>query len=107
MNSIVKKSEVVDEFDTGEQAPTPLVKFTNESTFVCNDEQLKPDTKWIGVSVEREVHKWVNGLPTERRYLEPGEPWPDFDSLNAQVPQSEWIEGPDGKLRGPIQGQYR
>ena len=40
------------------------------------------------------------------RVLQPGEKFPNFEELNATVPQSEWRQGPDGKLRGPWQAQY-
>ena len=39
----------------------------------------------------------------ETRILEPGEKFPDLEKLNANTPQSEWREGPDGKLHGPWQ----
>ena len=38
--------------------------------------------------------------------VDPAAGGPNLEELNANVPQSEWREGPDGKLHGPWQAQY-
>jgi hypothetical protein len=84
-----------------------LVKFTNEAQWTTrDDDEIATDLALIVVDVQRVVQKWQNGLPAETRILEPGEKFPDLEALNAEVPQSEWVEGPDGKLRGPWQAQH-
>jgi hypothetical protein len=84
-----------------------LVKFTNEATWVTRDgEELSATLEFIADNVIRGVQKWADGQPIETRVLEPGEKFPNLEELNASVPQSEWREGPDGKLRGPWQAEY-
>lgn len=84
-----------------------LVKFTNQATWVNRDgEELSDKLELVAVNVRRVVQKWKDGQPIETRTLEPGEKFPDIEKLNASVPQSEWREGPDGKLRGPWQNSY-
>ena len=84
-----------------------LVKFTNEATWVTrDDDEIGGDLELIAVDVQRVVQKWEDGKPVETRILEPGEKFPDIEALNAEVPQSEWVAGPDNKLRGPWQAQH-
>jgi len=84
-----------------------LVKFTNEAQWTTrDDDEIATDLGLIAVDVQRVVQKWQDGLPAETRILEPGEKFPDLEALNAEVPRSEWVEGPDGKLRGPWQAQH-
>jgi hypothetical protein len=52
------------------------------------------------------VQKWKDGNPVETIIMAPGQKFPDVEKLNAEVPQSEWEEGPDGKPRGPWQRQH-
>ena len=83
------------------------MKFTNEAQWTTrDDDEIATDLELIAVDVQRVVQKWQDGLPAETRILEPGEKFPDLEALNAEVPQSEWVEGPDGKLRGPWQAQH-
>jgi hypothetical protein len=84
-----------------------LVKFTNEATWVIPDrEKMSPNLELVAVDVTRAVQKWGDGQPIETRVLQPKEKCPNLEELNANVPQSEWREGPDGKLHGPWQSQY-
>src|SRR6185369_46376 len=79
----------------------PIIKFTNDSTWVTNggDEELPNDLELVVVNVARVVQKWVDQRPVKEatRILQPGEKWPDIKKLNADAPRSEWREGPDGK----------
>jgi len=119
MNEIVKPKFLLDGFqgfeDTVEGADSPanrliqgqLVKFTNEATWVTRGgEELSGTLELVAVNVTRVVQKWGDGQPIETRMLQPGEKFPNLEELNANVPQSEWREGPDGKLHGPWQAQY-
>jgi hypothetical protein len=84
-----------------------VVKFTNEAAWVNREEdEIDDNLELIAADVQRVVQFWKDGHPTETRILEAGEKFPDLEALNAEVPQSEWVEGPDGKLRGPWQAQH-
>jgi hypothetical protein len=54
------------------------------------------------------VVKWNTGkeAPPARTILERGQRFPDIERLNAETPQSEWIEAPDGRMRGPYEAQH-
>jgi len=84
-----------------------LLKFSNAAKWVTrDDDEIASDVELIAVDIQRVVQRWEDGQPIETRILAPGENFPDLDALNADVPQSEWVEGPDGKLRGPWQAQH-
>jgi hypothetical protein len=83
-----------------------LVKFTNEATWITGDEELPSDLELIVIDIGRVVQKWHDGNPVETIILAPGQKFPDVEKLNAEVPQSEWEEGPDGRPRGPWQAQH-
>jgi hypothetical protein len=117
-DEVVKKSpQMLDGFDGYEDSVEgaeqqnriiqgSLMKFTNEATWVSGDEELPVDLELVAVNVSRIVQKWKDRLPVETIVLEPGQKFPDLKKLNADVPQDEWEEGPEGKLRGPWQAQY-
>jgi len=115
MNEIVKPKSLLDGFQGFEGVDSPanrliqgqLVKFTNEATWVTRDgEELSSTLQLIAFNVIRVVQKWADGQPIETRVLQSGEKFPNLDELNANVPQNEWREGPDGKPHGPWQAQY-
>jgi hypothetical protein len=84
-----------------------LVKFTNEASWVTGaGEELPSDLELVVIDIGRVVQKWKDGNPVETRVLQPGEKFPDIDALNETVPKKEWVEGPDGKPRGPWQSQH-
>ena len=84
-----------------------LLKFSNEATWITrDDDEIDGNLELIPVDVQRVVQKWQEGQPIETRTLEAGEKFPDLEALNADVPQSEWVEGPDGHKRGPWQAQH-
>jgi|SRR5215831_15137893 len=83
------------------------VKFTNEATWVTSDgEELPLTLEPIVVDIARVVQRWKDQRPIETMVLAPGQKIPDIKALNAEVPQKEWEEGPDGKPRGPWQAQF-
>ena len=83
------------------------VKFSNQATWTIGEGEELPKTReLIAANVTRVTQKWDDGQPIGTRILEPGEKFPDVEKLNANTPQSEWREGPDGKLQGPWQNSY-
>jgi hypothetical protein len=115
-----KQTAVVDNFegwnDGVEGADRPegagliqgtLVKFTNTAQWVTrDDDEISPDLELICVDLQRVVQKWEDGQPVETKILGPGENFPDIEAMNEAVPRDEWVEGPDGQLRGPWQAQH-
>jgi hypothetical protein len=84
-----------------------LVKFSNDAAWLINDdEELPGDLELVAVDIVRVVQKWRDKAPVETRILAPDEKFPDIKQLNAETPRSEWVEGPDGELRGPWQSQH-
>jgi hypothetical protein len=85
----------------------PILKYSNDNKWLCNEEELPPDRKYMIGKVGREMVHWVNGLPSEKSYtLEPGQPFPDVEALNEEEPQELWYEDPSGKMVGPWQAQH-
>jgi hypothetical protein len=85
------------------------IKFDNSQVWVDrNGDELPAGLEVAVIKVLRVEQKWGSDRkPIEEytRILEPGQKWSDLEALNAQCPQNEWREGPDGKMRGPWQGQ--
>ena len=94
-----------DEEHAGGVIQGSLVKFTNEVTWVANGEELPADLELIGIDVSRIVQRWKDKTPIETIIIEPGQQIPDVEEMNEKVPKSEWIDGADGKKRGPWQFQ--
>jgi hypothetical protein len=118
MNEIMKPpldgfSGLFDDTVEGEDSATnrliqgQKVKFSNQATWTIGEGEELPKTReLVAANVTRVTQKWGDGQPIETRILEPGEKFPDVEKLNANTPQSEWREGPDGKLHGPWQNSY-
>ena len=84
-----------------------LVKFSNEAMWVTRDgDELSADLELVAVDVGRVVQKWQDDRPVETIVLPPHQKFPDVEEMNEKVPKDEWVEGPDGKLRGPWQAQH-
>jgi hypothetical protein len=84
-----------------------LLKFTNEATWVTrDDDELPSDLELVAVDVGRVVQKWEDGRPVETIVLEPNQKFPDIEEMNEKIPREDWVEGPDGQLRGPWQAQH-
>jgi hypothetical protein len=86
-----------------------ILKFTNEARWVTREgEEMPPTKELIAIDIAREVVKWTTDkqAPPARTILEPGQRLPDIEKLNAETPQSEWIETPDGRMRGPYEVQH-
>jgi len=84
-----------------------LIKFTNEGKWVTRDgEELPTNLELVAANVNRVVQKWSEGQPVETIILEPHQKFPDIEEMNEKVPKKEWVEGPDGNMRGPWQAQH-
>jgi hypothetical protein len=122
MSDIIKKepTAIVDNFEgwedgvEGDDRPEgagiiqgTLIKFTNEGKWVTRDgEELPTDLELVAANVNRVVQKWWDGQPVETIILEPHQKFPDVEEMNEKVPKKEWVEGPDGNMRGPWQAQH-
>jgi hypothetical protein len=83
-----------------------LVRFTNEGQWML-PEQIQLVKPLVVVNARRTVTRWgKNKKPAETIFLKPGEKIPDLEARNEETPRSEWIEGFDGKPRGPWQAQH-
>ena len=84
-----------------------LVKFSNEAMWVSRDgDELSADLELVAVDVARVVQKWQDDRPVETIVLQPHQKFPDVEEMNEKVPKKEWVEGPDGNMRGPWQAQH-
>ena len=107
--------EVMDGFDTyGDELDRRLlqgtqIKFTNAYTWVTRaGEEIPTNEDFIASNVKRVEAKWTKNknAPPETRVLLPGEKFRDMKKLNEETPKSEWIEGPNGQLKGPWENQH-
>src|SRR6516164_9260835 len=84
-----------------------LIKFSNQATWVTRDgDELPADLELVAVDVGRVVQRWQDQAPIETIVLEPHQKFPDVKAMNEKVPKKEWVEGPDGQMRGPYQAQH-
>src|SRR6516165_12480330 len=86
-----------------------ILKFTNEARWITREgEEIPPTKELIAIDIGREVVKWSTDkeVPPARTILAPGQRFPDIEKLNAETLQSEWIETPDGRMRGPYEAQH-
>ena len=84
-----------------------LVKFTNEAAWVTREgDELPANLEFVAVDVGRVVQKWQDQQPVETITLQPHQKFPDVKAMNEATPKEEWVNGPDGKMRGPWQGQH-
>ena len=84
-----------------------LVKFSNEAMWVTRDgDELSADLELVAVDVGRVVQKWQDQQPVETIILQPHQKFPDIEKMNEETPKEQWVEGPDGQMRGPWQSQH-
>jgi len=67
---------------------------------------IAPPERLVALGTTQALQCWSGGKPTDTVMARPGEPLPNVDELNAQVPQEEWEVGLDGKPRAPWVRQY-
>ena len=83
------------------------MRFTNEGQWVLPD-QTQLTKPLIAVNVRRTLDqvgkRQEAGRPTI--FLKAGEKIPDLEKRNEETPKSEWVEGFDGKPKGPWQAQH-
>jgi hypothetical protein len=84
-----------------------IIKFTNEATWVLPDEdEVDAMHEFIATDIVRVVQRWHDARPAETIVIGPHQKFPDVAKMNDAVPREEWVEGKDGKLRGPWQAQH-
>src|SRR5262249_14724467 len=73
----------------------------------CTDgDGLSPAGEMLAVHTTRGLQCWGDKELLDEIVEMPGEPLPDVDELNAQIPPNEWRPGLDGKPRPPWSLQY-
>src|SRR5215510_8110196 len=86
------------------------IKFTLDYKWVIKGgDELPKGFELVAIDILRVVQRWGKDKtqgPLEERVLGLGEKFPNFDDLNDAIPRSEWLEGFDGKPRGPWQGAF-
>jgi hypothetical protein len=68
--------------------------------------EFPPKAQLIALSTAEALQRWENGQPAETVMKVRGEPLPDLDELNANVPKKKWEKGLDGNARPPWVHQY-
>jgi hypothetical protein len=117
----ITKTEMLDGFDSEPEAADDQdangarrviqgdkLKFSNDFVWVSgsDEEEVSPETELIVAERTRVLQKWgKEGAPTETRFLEPQEPWPNLKALNEKVPKSEWREA-FGNMVGPYDAAW-
>ena len=117
-NGVIEKppSHALDGFDDwggedhdGRAEQGSLVKFSNDSEWIANDDVLPATLELVAVNIDRYVVYWKpDGTGPDRAksyYLKPGEKFPDIEQMNADTPKSEWREA-FGKMKGPWEAQH-
>jgi hypothetical protein len=84
-----------------------LIRFGNDGKFRLRDnsEFTKP---LIIANCRRVITRWGGDRKPVGRpiFLKAGEKIPDLKKRNEETPKSEWIEGFDGKPKGPWEAQH-
>jgi hypothetical protein len=62
--------------------------------------------KLLAIGVLNILQRWENQKPVDVITAKPGEPLPDLDALNAEIPEEDWDLGPDNKKKPPWQFQH-
>jgi hypothetical protein len=110
--SLDEFADWTDEVESGEQSSErsiigQRVRFSNEGQWLLAD-QTELTKLLIAVNTRRTAVKWgkTKGGPVETIFLKAGEKFPDLAKRNEETPKSEWIEGFDGKPKGPWEAQH-
>ena len=116
-NELIERTvqEVMDGFDAyGDELDRRLlqgtqIKFTNEYTWVTKaGEEMPTNEDFIASEVKRVEARWTKdkNAPPQTRVLLPGEKFRDVKKLNEETPRDQWVEGPNGQLKGPYENQH-
>jgi hypothetical protein len=82
-----------------------LVKCIDGHWTFKNGKAVPPDTVWFALDCTTALQRFTDErVETIRK--KPGEPLPDPDELNADIPRSEWETGLDGEPRPPWSKYY-
>ena len=85
------------------------IKFTNAFTWVTKaGEEMPTNEDFIASEVKRVEARWTKdkNAPPQTRVLLPGEKFRDVKKLNEETPRDQWVEGPNGQLKGPYENQH-
>ena len=99
------ESDGFDETDTSDRVIQGTLIKCVDGNWVDRNGQPVPKGSLLALSTATIIQHWEDQKPTETIVKRPGQPLPDVDELNAQIPQSEWEEGVDGNPRPPWQLQ--
>jgi len=116
-NELIERAvqEVMDGFDAyGDELDRRLlqgtqIKFTNAYTWVTRaGDEMPANEEFIASDVKRVEAKWTKdkNAPPQTRVLLPGEKFRDVKKLNEETPRDQWVEGPNGQLKGPYENQH-
>jgi hypothetical protein len=99
-----------DGFGTPDRRNSPikgtLVKFGVDGVWKTKDGlTVDPDLKLVAMGTTTIIQCWQDKMPVDTIYETPGQPLPDVDELNAQIPRNEWPIGVNGEPQGPWQLQ--
>jgi hypothetical protein len=72
----------------------------------ADSDGLTPSSELLVLGTTRALQCWKDKEVLDEIIERPGEPLPDVDELNEQIPQDEWENGLDGNPRPPWQLNY-
>jgi hypothetical protein len=95
------------QFDGGEQndrlVQGVILKCVDGRWKAQDDTPLTDDMQFFVFGVTTGLQRWEDKRVAEEIKKKLGEPLPDVEELNSQIPQDTWDEGIDGKPRPPWQ----
>jgi hypothetical protein len=66
-----------------------------------NEISFPADTVMLALGTTQALQHWQDGMPIETIVKQAGQPLPNLQELNAEIPQEEWDLGLDNKPRPP------
>jgi hypothetical protein len=92
--------------DYGQPIKGTILKCVDARWSAKDGTTLRDGEQFLILSTISMLQHWADGLPSETILKMPGQPFPDVDELNDQIPQETWEKGLDGKPRPPWQRQW-
>jgi hypothetical protein len=83
-----------------------ILKFDAGTWTTREGTTIAPDLALLALDTNQALQCWKDQTPVETIIKRLGEALPDIDELNAEIPESEWDMGLDGKPREPWQLQH-
>jgi hypothetical protein len=105
MGNILSASDF-DGADYGQPIKGTILKCIDGRWSAKDSTTLRDGEQFLILSTISMLQHWADGLPSETILKKPGQPFPDVDELNNQIPQETWEKGLDGKPRPPGQRQW-